>query len=818
MKLVFRNAILLLAVIGMIGVLNSSLRADEVPAGRGQRVHRFEYRPRGSPRSVNVAGDFNGWSTTATPMVEQKDGVWAVEAPLSDGVHFYKFVVNGDQWVNDPHSDVELEQPDNYGGKNSAVLIGPDGRKLPPARPNHILAGAVLHDPTQVRDCNVVSPQLLRLAIRTQAEDVSAVRVWVHQDNGQWHARDMGRIDRSFGYDYFATVLQVNQGRAEYMFELKDGPALYVSAGGDFSSMDAAQSSPFAVEMKPAFETPDWAKHAVWYQIFPERFRNGDPSNDPPNTRRWTSSWFARLPGESGKFYEDVWSRRYGGDIQGIRESLPYLRELGVNAIYLNPIFEAEDLHKYDTSDYRHVDDNFGFKGDLEELKGETDDPATWQWSRTDRLFLDFIQEAHRQGFKVIIDGVFNHVGKAHYAFADVLKNGKNSRYADWFEITDFGPPLKYHAWDGPNGALPVFKKDPKLGLARGPREHIMAITKRWLAPDGDASKGVDGFRLDVPGDIPHPFWVDWRKLVKGIKPDAYISGEIWTWAQPWLEGDQFDAVMNYRFATVAQEFFVNQRQAMPPDVFGSRLNQLAYSYPYQVSLVQQNLFDSHDTDRFASMFVNPDLPYDGANRIQDNGPKYSAKKPDAQQWQRMRQAVAFQMAFVGAPMIYYGDEAGMWSPDDPSNRQPMIWRDLGAYDDPQVKFDPAQFKWYQRAIALRQHLMPLQLGYYRTLLADDERGVFAFERGLSDARVYIVLNRSARPHIVKLPVATEDDTAALIDWIGEDQSVVEFSGNQADGRPRIVPRDSGRGFKAANGVLTISLPAYGSAMLSREN
>jgi len=273
---------------------------------------------------------------------------------------------------------------------------------------------------------------------------------------------------------------------------------------------------------------------------------------------------------------------------------------------------------------------------------------------------------------------------------------------------------------------------------------------------------------------------------------------------------------MNYRFATVAQEFFVNQREAMSPGVFGSRLNQLAYSYPYQVSLAQQNLFDSHDTDRFASMFVNPDLPYDGANRIQDNGPRYSEKKPDAQQWRRMRQAVAFQMAFVGAPMIYYGDEAGMWGPDDPSNRQPMIWRDLGKYDDPQVQFDPVQFKWYQRAIALRRHLTPLQLGYYRTLLAEDGQGVFAFERGLSNARVYIILNRSAQPRTVRVPVATEDGSATLIDWMREDQAMVEFSAKIPDGRPSISPRDAGRGLKAVDGAATITLPAYGSAVLGR--
>src|SRR5262249_49101916 len=172
--------------------------------------------------------------------------------------------------------------------------------------------------------------------------------------------------------------------------------------------------------------------------------------------------------------------------------------------------------------------------------------------------------------------------------------------------------------------------------------------------------------RLDVPGDIPHPFWVEFRNVVKETKPDAYITGEIWTWAHPWLKGEEVDAVMNYRWADTAQQFFVNQKNAIPPSKFNQMLNNIADSYPFQVSLVQQNLFDSHDTDRFAWMFVNPDLAYDAANRIQDNGPNYKPDKPTPQQWQRIRQAVACQMCFVGAPMIYYGDEAGMWAPRYP--------------------------------------------------------------------------------------------------------------------------------------------------------
>ena len=534
---------------------------------------------------------------------------------------------------------------------------------------------------------------------------------------GVWKKQAMWKTSTRLGFDHFGTMISVDQPTINYVFQLTDGTATkYLNSSGKlFDSLDTAVAAPYSVEMTPKFQTPDWAKHAVWYQIFPERFRNGEPANDPGDKPyehlvKWTANWWKAADGEAPgdeNFYKgvgNVWKRRYGGDVQGLIQALPYMKSLGITAIYLNPMFEADSMHKYDTTDYRHIDEHFGFKGDVAEAwKTETDDPATWTWTKTDKLFLDFVAKAHAMGFKVILDGVFNHVGRSHWAFQDVLKNGKNSKYADWFDVRDWNPPIKYIAWDkggepSSDGALPVFKKNPETGLGEGPKKHIFAITKRWLAPDGDPSKGVDGFRLDVPGDIPHPFWVEWRKLVKSTKPDAYISGEIWEWAQAWLnDGDQFDAVMNYRFAIACQDFFVNQQKAITPTQFDARLNEIIYKYPLQTALDQMNLFDSHDTDRFASMFMNPDLVYDATNRIQDNGPNYSPKKPGPTERAKQKQAVALQMCFVGAPMTYYGDENGMWSPDDPSNRQPMVWKDLEPYDDPEVKFDDDLFAFYQR-------------------------------------------------------------------------------------------------------------------------
>jgi cyclomaltodextrinase len=809
----------------------SFVRADAPVAG--QFDHAFTYKPEGNPSRVAVAGDFNNWSSDANPMKRGDDGTWIATVRLAEGVHHYKFVVEGNQWKPDPNADKSLDEGDNYGGVNSGVFIGEDGRKLPPAKPEAINAEGVAHNPNDPRDCSVFAPGSLLLMVRTQAGDVDKLSVELDSDVSSpsvSRSVPLYKVETKYGFDRWGTAItDLKSPSISYYFDLTDGSKSFLlDSRGKIEPRGSGGGNavvPYTRELKPKFETPNWAKHAIWYQIFPERFRNGDPANDPndhdyEHDVKWTSDWWKAQPGEEPgdeNFYKgkgNVWKRRYGGDVQGLIQALPYLRKLGINAIYLNPMFEADSMHKYDTTDYRHIDDNFGFKGDIVQLHGETEDPSTWQWTKTDKLFLEFVAQAHAMGFKVILDGVFNHVGRSNWAFQDVLKNGKNSKYADWFDVRDWNDPMKYIAWDrgadpSSDGALPVFKKDAARGLADGPRQHVLAITKRWLAPDGDPTKGVDGFRLDVPGDIPHPFWIEWRKLVKETKPDAYISGEIWTWAQPWLQGDQFDAVMNYRWADAAQKFFVNQKMASKPTEFNQYLNEIAYNYPFQVSLVQMNLFDSHDTDRFPSMFVNPDLPYDGQNRIQDNGPNYKPDKPTPQQRQRMEQAVAAQMAFVGAPMIYYGDEAGMWSPDDPSNRQPMLWPEM-KFDNPDVKFNPELFEFYQRAIAVRKKLPELQLGFFRGVLEQDDRGVYAFARDLGDQHAYIVLNRSGQERTIELPVS--DDAKKLVNWLDPAQADVVQS---VSDRPIIQLKSSVSELAVKDGKLTITLKPFASAVFS---
>jgi cyclomaltodextrinase len=227
---------------------------------------------------------------------------------------------------------------------------------------------------------------------------------------------------------------------------------------------------------------------------------------------------------------------------------------------------------------------------------------------------------------------------------------------------------------------------------------------------------------------------------------------------------------------------------------------------------VQQNLFDSHDTDRFASRFVNPDLGFDTSNRIQDNNPNYNPAKPTPLQWKKMQQAMQFQMAFVGAPMIYYGDEAGMWGPDDPSNRMPMLWRDLGTYEDPQVKFNKELFDAYRRAIAAREQTPALQLGFFRTILAEDQHGVYGFERQLGDQHVYIVLNRGDQHRRVKLPV----QGAEFLNWLDPSSTeLVEPRTSDPASRTTLKVKADAKTISAHDGACTLEIAPYGVVLLS---
>jgi cyclomaltodextrinase len=542
--------------------------------------------------------------------------------------------------------------------------------------------------------------------------------------------------------------------------------------------------------MKTKEFVPDWAKDAIWYQVFPERFRNGDDSNDPTKTdlegafpktpdlpwrvHPWTSDWYERQDYEKDApipFHHLVQRRRYGGDLQGIIDKLDYLQDLGITAIYLNPVFDSPSSHKYDGMSYHHIDPNFGPDpaGDRRLMAAEVPgDPSTWAWTSADKLMLNLIKQAHGRGMRIIFDGVFNHMGNRSWPFLDVEQNQQDSPYADWFTVNSWrdeekGTKFDYEGWFG-HYTLPEFREDEE-GIVAGPRDYIFAATRRWMDPDGDGdpSDGIDGWRLDVAFCVAHPFWKKWRKVVKETNPDAYLTAELFEpvdGLRSYLQGDEFDAVMNYNFAFASSDYFADEKTRITTTEFDRRLRELREAFPAGVAEVQQNLFGSHDTDRIGSHIVNRDQEhasnwqaYFNFSKV-ENG-RYNPRKPTAKELESQKLFAVLQMTYVGAPMIYYGDEVGMWGANDPDCRKPMVWDDLvyeaevtlpdGSKKDlpDKVEVNRDLLEHYRRLIALRRELPSLRRGSFDTVLLDDERQLYGFRRQLGDETVMVVLNNS---------------------------------------------------------------------------
>jgi glycosidase len=550
-------------------------------------------------------------------------------------------------------------------------------------------------------------------------------------------------------------------------------------------------------------QVPQWAKEAIWYQVFVERFRNGDPSNDPqikdlygsfpgnfpaswkitPWGHDWYSheSWLDSVVADG--FYSKIQARRYGGDLEGVFEKLDYLSDLGITAIYFNPLNDAPSLHKYDAANYTHIDHNFGPDpdGDIEIMQSEVpDDPSTWLFTSADSLFLKIVKECHNRGIRVIMDYSWNHTGPMFWALQDIKKKGKRSKFADWYNIISFDDTttaeneFKYEGWGGNNPWMPVFRKDivppddsimPFEGNFHSPslREHIFNVSRRWLDPDadGNTSDGVDGFRLDVAGEIPMGFWREYRKVVRSVNPQAYLVGEIWWLEWPdkflnpadFLRGDQFDAVMNYRWYRIARGFFVHGAPVLKPSGFVKEMNRINSGISDDNLKAMMNVTATHDAPRLSTDIYNKKLYKYKVKPSED--PDYKINKPDELTRREQMFLLLHQFTFEGAPHIWNGDEMGMWGADDPDCRKPLIWGDLTFEPEKanfypgkprpvdQVRQDTGLISYYKKIIKLRKENPVLMNGNTEFIVADDKKNVLAYSRKNRDSEIIAVFNRS---------------------------------------------------------------------------
>jgi len=444
---------------------------------------------------------------------------------------------------------------------------------------------------------------------------------------------------------------------------------------------------------------PDWVQDAVFYQIFPDRFANGDPNNDPPNVQPWGSQ-------------PTIWGFQ-GGDLRGISNRLDYLLDLGVDAIYLNPIFRSTSNHRYNTLDYFQIDPKLGDLDDFHTL--------------VDRL--------HRRGMRLILDGVFNHCGRGHFAFVDVLENQEHSPYRDWFHIRHFpvdayspGEASDYLAWWG-------IKSLPKLNTDNpATRQYLLQVARYWI------EQGADGWRLDVPNEIDDDsFWAEFRHAVKSINPDAYLVGEIWKADGRWVGDGHFDGLMNYPL----RECVLNLLHPAPSDTSGcaALLENLTRLYPYENVKAMYNLLGSHDTER-------------ALTALQDNV-------------SRLRLAYAFLFAYPGAPAIYYGDEIGLTGGKDPYCRAAFPWDE--------TRWNQELRGWVKFLIRLRKSHPVLRRGAYVHLIADNRRHCFAFARRLGDQSLLAVYNTGAVTRHLRVPVQSVgwEDGRHVRNLLGQGEALV---------------------------------------------
>jgi glycosidase len=733
--------------------------------GDDEYLVTFKWKPDSAVQKPGVAGSFNKWDRADLPMEDPDgDGEFTVTARITGGEHEYKFVSGTEGWHRDPLNTTKRE--DTFGGDNSILRLGLiamlEGREAK-AGDGHIEWRAFLHNPDLFTYFDPLSDDVFTLRCRTLRGDVAGASVkWLFRD-GRTERVPMHSVGGDRLYDFWELQASASpEGLVGYRFLLHDS----------FGTEEIGRDSwPLVLDPARRSITPEWPRHAIWYQIMVDRFRDGDQKNNPEfttGTQRvtlthpWNSEWYTEQPyeRENGQtFWKwSMYNRLYGGDFAGVIEKLDYLQELGVTAIYLNPVFEATNSHKYNARSYVHADDGYGTPGEFARSTAEgkdLKDPTSWEFNASDKKLLELINEVKKRNMRIVFDGVFNHLGSDAPSFQDVVANGKNSRYADWYDVTSW-EPFEYRGWAGFDG-LPQFAKDPVHGLrSESLRAHIAAVTRRWMDPngDGDPSDGIDGWRLDVPMDVPKPFWVEWRKLVKSINPDAYIVGEIWDPAEEWLDGTAFDAVMNYQFSKIVFQWAGNVTRKSTATEFVRALGHLRARYPLANTLTLQNLYDSHDTDRWVSRLANPDMSYDAGNRIQDEGVNYNDDRPGPQHYQRMRLMAVLQNTYIGAPMIWYGTEIGMFGADDPHCRMPIWWEDKGPFENPEYRIDEGIRTFFRELFQLRTAHPVLRVGEFQVLLTDDAKDVVAFLRWSADEKeaFAVILNGSNSAQSVRIP------------------------------------------------------------------
>lgn len=512
---------------------------------------------------------------------------------------------------------------------------------------------AIFHDMDK-RFCYAIDKDLFVIRVQVKKDDMKEVILHYEDKYIPIERKDtrmtlpMKKVATSQFHDYYEAQLQMHLICLRYFFEFTDMQGEKVYYGNyEFdkeciTNRDRMFDCPQNLREEELFEVPQWAANKVVYQIFPSRFA----ATQPVDKELWYKAPITPM--------DDL-----HGNLRGIIEHLDYIKDLGIDVVYLTPIFKSNSCHKYDTIDYYQVDPSFGTTEDLKEL----------------------VQKSHERGMKVVLDAVYNHSGREFFAFQDILEKGEKSKYLDWYFIDELPPRGEW-------GEIPNFKcfgyygGMPKLNLKNPEVEkYITDVACYWIK-----ECDIDGWRLDVGDEISHFFWKNFRKAIKAVKKDMLIIGEIWHYAGDFLEGDEWDTVMNYPFYLNLIDLLADEKINVSQFVqnlgyLKGRLNKKCYPLMW-------NLIDSHDTARFLHL-------------CHDNKKKQHL-------------AAAFQLLLPGMPMVYYGDEYAMPGANDPDCRRGMYWDE--EYQDKEM------YNWYKKLMQVRKtHACIVEGEMIETIANDDE-------------------------------------------------------------------------------------------------
>ncbi len=537
----------------------------------------------------------------------------------------------------------------------------------------------VLHIPMSQYAHGIAEDRLV-IRLRTAKNDLKNVTLYYgdtacRQNPIIFYPEKMDKVASDLHFDYYEAEFVSRFHRIYYYFLLEDGKeSIYYYSDFFRSILSEDRSEYYKIPFnhrEDIADIPDWVKDAVVYNIFPDSFASSANEISGAGNKQLF---------QNEHMTEPVWTTaNLGGTIKGIGENVEYLKKLGVNCIYINPIFAAGEYHKYDTLDYFQIDPCFG----------------------TNKDFKEMVKIMHQKGIRVIIDGVFNHCGWKFFAFEDVVKNGENSKYKDWFYGLTF--PVKRPETQEEIPSYECFAYErlmPKLNTSnKEVQEYLLKVGKYWVE-----EFDIDGWRLDVASEVNDDFWRQFRKAVRSVKNDCFIIGEVWESGAHWMQGDMFDSTMNYDVRKFCNYFFA--KEAIDSVTFDAGVTNMRMRYRKNLQYGQLNLLDSHDVSRFLSVC--------GENK------------------DKWKIAVIFQMMFLGVPSLFYGNEQGFTGNHEVDYRRKMEFKTTGE-----------TFLFFQKLIDIRKKEVAVRRGDYKTVFAEADKRVYAFSRNLNEETVLVILNAS---------------------------------------------------------------------------